>query len=156
MRNIRALVFAALLLNAVAIISCGDDEDETPTITRFTVDRMEASAGESVALSWQVENAASISIAALPGGTLVDNQTMLVGSTNSQPLNESTTFTLTAKNAGGKTSQSAVTVTVTGIRINSFTATPMTITRGEMTSLAYAIAGTPTTVQIVDSADVEV
>jgi hypothetical protein len=88
-----------------------------PRIVRFEATPSRVAAGQQTTLVWNVENAATVTI------TGIGNVTP-VGSSSVQ-VNESTTYTLTARNEGGEvTATAAVTVASQGVRIINFTIDP--------------------------------
>lgn len=96
-----------------------------PTVNMFTADQSCVIAGDSTALRWNVNDAASVTI----NGTPVDP------SSGSLPVapNSITTYTLVTTGSGcaPQTVQRQITINVTTPpQINSFTGTPSTIIRG--------------------------
>lgn len=109
-----------------------------PTVTQFTANPMFVSAGQSTTLTWATTNATSIAITpAIPQpedtGPLPTSGSTLV------PINETTTYQITATGPGGTSSAKSVTVTVPFTL--SFTASPSTIVPGGSATLAWQITG---------------
>ncbi|HVT04502.1 MAG TPA: Ig-like domain-containing protein [Thermoanaerobaculia bacterium] len=109
-----------------------------PTITSFTASPSTINSGQTSTLAWTTSNATSVSIDHGVGTVAND------GSTVVSP-NSTTTYTLTATNAGGTTTRS-VTVTVNsgGTAINSFTANPSVIRSGASSLLSWSTSGAST------------
>ncbi|MBX3737718.1 MAG: hypothetical protein KF715_13555 [Candidatus Didemnitutus sp.] len=107
-----------------------------PFIQAFQVSPATITQGESAELTWSVDGATRVSIA--PGlGEVSGNSATVTPS-------QTTTYTLTAENDGGSVTRS-VTLTVNlpepAPTINSFTATPASITLGASTTLAWDVTG---------------
>lgn len=103
-----------------------------PVITSFTAPASPIEKGESAILKWSVTGAVdSLSISPTVGNVTGQTQTTVAPQTT-------TTYTLTATNAGGQATATA-TVSVRSDLINSFTATPQTINRGESTLLEWSV-----------------
>jgi hypothetical protein len=100
-------------------------------IVLFQAQPTSIAAGQNSTLTWQTENADSVTITTLGSVSHSGSSSVAPGST--------TTYTLTASNSTGQASAS-VTVTVTGGApvISSFTATPSTITAGQSSKLSWA------------------
>jgi phospholipase C len=108
-----------------------------PTI-QLTADHTSITTGQPVTLSWTSTNATSISIDNGIGSVAVPS-----GSTNVSPTS-TTTYTATATGAGGTTKASVV-ITVTAPvapTISSFTASPTTINKGDVTTLSWQTSNT--------------
>jgi len=106
-------------------------DSNTIQITRFSVEPSTVKKGERATITWKVDNADSVEIN--PGLGTVD----LMGS-STVVVNETTVYTLTATKNGNTISESrTVTVDATPARILNFTATPMTIERGQASVLAW-------------------
>ena len=108
-------------------------------ILQFTAAPNGILAGERVRLNWIVENADTVTISPAPGS--VDSK---AGTADVTPA-QTTTYTLTAKGAGGTVTATAVvtiqTAAPTNPRIIRFEATPVTILQGEASSLAWTTEG---------------
>ncbi len=109
-----------------------------PVINSFSANPTSIAQGSSTLLSWSVTGATSLSIS--PGvGTVT-------GTSRSVSPTATTTYILSATNAGG-TSTSSVTVAVrpsaTPARpvINSFSANPTIVTQGSSTLLSWSVTG---------------
>lgn len=103
-----------------------------PVINSFTVSSSTIAFGDSAALNWSTTNATSTSI---------DNGIGAVATSGSQSVSPttSTTYTLIAASSGG-TVTATVSVTVLPLLpvVNSFTATPSTITVGGSADLTWS------------------
>lgn len=149
-------VSLALLSLSLGGLGCSGDEEVLPVeLVRFEVvgGATEVQAGESVMLSWELKNAATVSISATPGGDL-EGVSGNSGTVSSGPLDQPTTFKLTATGAdGSRVSSDAITIQVRGIRISSFTATPAMISPGESSTLEWSVGGDPPTEVTVTDGD---
>ncbi len=100
-------------------------------IIRFAAEPSQIKAGEKTTLVWEVRDADEVTISGIGN---VDPQ----AGTSTVTLNQTTTYTLTAKNS---VSQETATLTVTVdhpvVRIVSFVATPATIASGQSTTLSW-------------------
>lgn len=113
-----------------------------PVISSFTASPSSISAGASSTLSWSVENAVSLFIAA---STLADPGTVTGTSLSVTPA-ATTVYTLTATNIVGATASSTVTISVTtppppseGAVIESLIATPSNIEAGQSVTLSWVV-----------------
>jgi len=114
-----------------------------PIINYFTADPETVSPGGDSTLSWSVSNADTVTISTA-------TESVMVGSSGSiiARLTATTTFTLTATNAsGGVTKTAIVSVGAGGSggaagspTINYFTATPEIITAGESSELSWSVS----------------
>ena len=137
-----ALLLIIVVFICVELTGCGSTTSPTgnesaPTIASFTADPTSISSGASSTLSWAVAGAASI---AITPGTFTS--TSATGSASVSPT-VTTTYTLTATNAAGPTA-STLTVTVNTSSkptIDSFTASPPSITSGSSSTLSWATTG---------------
>ena len=114
-----------------------------PSINSFTASPQTITAGQQTRLSWNVSGT-SPTIQISGRGTVTGNS-VTVSPTRT------TTYTLTATNAEDSASRQVtvqVLPQVVAPRINSFTASPQTITAGESTRLSWSISGTSPTVTI--------
>lgn len=100
-----------------------------PIVVSFTANPTSIAAGASSTLSWQVQNATTVTI---------DNGvgTVPLAGTRSVSPGATTVYTLTATNANGSVPAQATVTVTTGPRITSFTATPPTIALGASSVLA--------------------
>jgi Skp family chaperone for outer membrane proteins len=107
-----------------------------PNIVSFVATPSQITAGGVSTLTWQVEHATSVTISSL--GT--------VGSAGSQGVTPSatTTYTLTATNAGGQSTGTATVTVLVPASILSFTATPSTITAGQTVTLSWTTSNATT------------
>ncbi len=143
-QDLCALVLILILFACVGLAGCGatssnspSGKGSAPTITSFTADPTSINSGTSSTLSWTAAGATSI---AITPGTFTSTSTS--GSTSMSPT-ATTTYTLTATNAAGSAT-STLTVTVnmpSKPTINSFTASPTTITSGSNSALSWATTG---------------
>ncbi|MEX2299321.1 MAG: OmpA family protein [Bryobacterales bacterium] len=103
-------------------------------IKRFNVTPSQVEPGASVTISWEVEGADTVEITELgpvnPSGT------------SQVAVTQTTTFTLTARNASREVSEN-LTVTVQGSapRILRFNASPLTINEGQSSVISWETAG---------------
>jgi hypothetical protein len=113
------------------------NKPSAPTIVSFTGSPLEIGEGASSTLSWQVTGATSVDISGVGSQTLQ-------GSTSVTPKT-TTTYVLTARNGGGDATASVTIVVVPKVVINSFTATPSTITTsGGKSTLSWSTTGATT------------
>ncbi len=118
------------------------EDNSLPIITSFAASSTTVSVGESVTLSWNVSNADAVSI---------DNEIGSVEATGSTTITLNTiatyTYTLSATNDNG-TNTSVVTVICqaapTAPVINSFTASPATVTVDGSATLAWDVSDADT------------
>lgn len=109
-----------------------------PAITSFTATPSSVAAGSPATLQWNVNGATSVSISQGIG---------TVSSSGTQEVSPAatTTYTLTARNnAGSVTASTTVTVgaaTTTAPVVTSFTASPMSITAGQSSTLQWNVSG---------------
>jgi hypothetical protein len=112
-----------------------------PTISSFQADVAQTTAGGTVTLSWVIDGATGLMLA--------DAQGNMIDVSGKNPLTDfvvvnpqvSTTYTLTATNAGG-VDTADVTITVGApVTINSFTATPASVLAGEPITLSWDVSG---------------
>ncbi len=104
-----------------------------PTIGQFNATPSSIIRGGSATLSWSVSDAARVTISSLGDVT---------GNSVTVSPTQTTTYTLTASNESGNASASTtVTVTVPAPTIESFTATPSPLTRGQSATLAWNVTG---------------
>ncbi|MBX3737841.1 MAG: hypothetical protein KF715_14190 [Candidatus Didemnitutus sp.] len=103
-----------------------------PAITSFAAAPVTIFPGQSSQLSWSVNGNATLELSPDIGA--------VSGNARSVSPQATTTYTLTATNAGGSDSKS-VTVNVSAPVIGSFTATPATIVTGDATTLAWIVDG---------------
>ena len=131
----KALV-ALALFSCLLILTTGcggnarQDAPQSPAIT-FTAAPPTINAGQTSTLAWTVSNASSVSIDQGIGNV------GLSGSVQVKP-SATTTYTITANGSGGKaTATATVTVAspVTPPQISSFTANPVSVQRGQLSTL---------------------
>ena len=103
-----------------------------PQVVSFTAD--DTSVAANATLRWQTTGATEISISPMVGPvTASGNRTLALSAT--------TTFTLTARNAGGTTSKTLTVVVGEAPIISSFTAIDETVARGQAADLRWDVAG---------------
>ena len=111
-------------------------EPPEPAITSFTASSTSINAGESVTLQWKIARASYVNI---------DQGIGIVTSSGSKVVapTKTTTYTITAKNADGDATKSiTITVAASGLPvIESFTATPSTITVSDNSTLEWNVSG---------------
>src|SRR5580658_6954565 len=139
-----ALLFLASLgLGGCAAVhsSAKPPQSSVPSITSFSTNPATINSGTSAALSWATSGATSITIA--PGAF---TSTLAKGSTSVSPT-ATTIYTLKATNSVGSAT-STVTVTVNPAAskptINSFSATPSSVSAGLSSSLSWSTSGATT------------
>lgn len=110
-----------------------------PTVAVFTAHPAEIFIGETTELQWSVTGAESLSISPAPGA--VSGTSVVVSP------DVTTTYQLTASNAGGATASAPFTVTVKPLPlpvIESFTASPNPLVQGSSATLAWSVSGSAT------------
>lgn len=110
-----------------------------PMVVGFAASAAQAMMGETVTLTWEVTGATSVSIAAMPGGTLLDSSPMLTGMLDTPPINFTTSFTLTAADAENRTATRMITVSYNPGEpvVVSFIADPDVTVAEETTTLRW-------------------
>jgi len=109
-----------------------------PVINSFTADPTSIAAGESSTLSWDVSGATTVTIDQEVEGVDLDPST---GTFTVSP-NTTTTYTLTANNRAGNSTET-FTITVSPA-INSFSANQTSIIYGENSTLSWNVSGATT------------
>ncbi len=133
------LRLAAVSATAIGLAACsgGTDEGTMPTITSFTAAPAMIAAGGTTTFTWAVVDADTITIT---GGGQTIESTMAMGNQTSDPINATTTFTLTATNEDGSVTSTAE-VTVMGApggpTVDNFTANPTGVNQGESSVLTW-------------------
>jgi cysteine-rich repeat protein len=154
------IALASATLGAL-LAGCGGGDDtpppppggQPPTINSFTANPAATAPGGTVTLTWSVSNATSVSIAAMPGGVVLERSTEPNGMVTSPSVTQATTFTLTATGEGGTKTQSVmVTVDENAVAIVRFDAMPNPAPLGEVTTLRWQTAGA-NRVRILQGAD---
>lgn len=122
------------------------------TVKSFTVDKPQiAEAGDTVTLSWEVENATGVSLATLDGTAVpLTDATAATGSVETK-VEANTVFVLTAHGEGGGDSAAVSVVLPTSPSDPLLAALPETIEAGQKTTLVWNVAGA-TEVSLTDSA----
>ncbi|MCX6002027.1 MAG: hypothetical protein NTY79_05800 [Chloroflexi bacterium] len=151
MRNAVLLVLILLLATAgcITVDMGGGSSSKVPTVVKFAVSPNTIGSGEAAILSWEVENASSVSIdPGIPAAPSTGADKVVPATT--------TTYILTASNKYGST-RSTVLLTVGatgGITpapasvtpvINSFSAAPSSITSGGTAVLTWSTTNATTT-----------
>lgn len=140
-------VVAALLLFA----ACKTDENNgnttppaapAPVILEFVASVQSVLPGETVTLSYRVDNATSVTITAVPGGALIQDGVDLIGTITTAPLDATTRFSIVATGAVDPPAERTVSVTVdtTPVVINGFNAMPNPGPLGGTTDLSWQTA----------------
>ena len=106
-----------------------------PRVTSFSGRPLEIGEGESATLSWNTEGATSVTISGVSGS--LESQ----GSVPVSPT-VTTTYVLTATNAGGSATASVTITVIPQVRITSFSANPSSIVRpGDTSRLTWTTTG---------------
>ena len=114
---------------------------DPPTLTSLTADSASVIRGNQVNLSWQGDNFSKLSLSADKGDLSKQPQDIKADATSvAVKPTETTTYTLTATNAGGSV-QKQVQVTVSGVTISAFDANPKKITKGQSATLTWQVTG---------------
>ncbi len=116
------------------------NEGSAPIISSFSASPSSITAGDDTNLTWNVSNATSLSIDNNIGSVSGSSQLIMI------PSQGTWTFTLTASNSfGSSQAQATVFVTASGGTslpiINSFSATPSSLTLGESTTFFWNVTG---------------
>lgn len=119
-----------------------------PEVTSFVGPQSPIESGSAAALSWEVSDAQSLA--------LVDDQGVAVDITAEDVASGSvmvsptvtTTYTLTATNAQGEDTATAVVVVNEALAVVSFLATPDTVSVGQPVTLSWTLTGTPSAVTL--------
>lgn len=140
---------------AITVGDDGGDDTSAPTISSFTANgetETEVAPNAEVTLAWDITGTATeVTISPDVGDVTADEdkQVTVIPA-------ETTTYTITAENGAGSSTETVeVTVTndggedgTTAPTISSFTADPTSITRGQLATLSWDIEGTVTEVTI--------
>jgi hypothetical protein len=111
-----------------------------PTITSFTSNVPQIGAGGMITLSWVTVDATTITLADAAGAMVdVTGKNPLADSVQLSPA-ASTTYTLTAANAGGMASASVMITVGAPVTINAFTVTPTSVAAGDPVTLSWDIS----------------
>jgi hypothetical protein len=120
-----------------AVVTVTVSAPSTARILRFAASPGTIAMGAQSTLSWTTSGASSVSISPTVG-TVSAN-----GSTTVSPAS-TTSYTISATGADGKTVTAVVTVTVTGSAIPQiavFTATPQTVSAGQSSKICWQVTG---------------
>jgi hypothetical protein len=123
-------------VNQAVTVQVGAAGTGNPQIIRFEASPLTIAPGGSSTLSWATSGATQVSISGV--GNVNPN-----GSTVVSP-SQTTTYTLTAASADGKSVTAPVTVTVAGANIPqivTFVATPQNISPGQSTKICWQVNG---------------
>lgn len=145
--RLAALTF---LSGALTSVGCSDDPPTPPTpaadpkIDTFTAEPLTVMIGGQAVLRWTTTNATKITIAPASGAALLTDSDQVDGSISTGAINAATTFTLTAKNADGKTAVATVNIAVMqameDVRIVGFTASKQTVAPNTSVTLSWEVA----------------
>jgi hypothetical protein len=129
-------------VNATVTVQVGAAVPGNPQIIRFEANPVSIAPGQSSTLSWTTTGASTVTISGV--GSVTPN-----GSTQVKP-DQTTTYTLTATSADGKSVTAPVTVVVAPANIPqilTFVANPQTIDAGQSSQLCWQVSGA-TAIQI--------
>lgn len=138
------LMILVVALGLIGSFACKDSPttppvSNPPTINSFTANPATILAGESSTLTWNVSNATTVTI-----DQGIGSVSKTTGTKSVTPA-DTTTYTLTATNtAGSRTATCVVTVGENPPTIDSFTATPATVKKGEASTLAWSVQNATT------------
>jgi len=124
-------------VNQSVTVTVGTPTAGTPQILRFEANPLSIAPGGQSTLSWTTSGATQVSISPNVGNVTAN------GSTTVQP-SATTTYTLTATSADGKSVTAPVTITVAPAsipQILTFVATPQNISPGQSTKLCWQVNG---------------
>ncbi|MDR3703600.1 MAG: OmpA family protein [Candidatus Sulfopaludibacter sp.] len=124
-------------VNQSVTVTVGATTAGNPQILRFEASPLNIAPGGQSTLSWTTSGATQVSISPNVGNVTAN------GSTTVQP-SATTTYTLTATSADGKSVTAPVTVTVSPANIPqilTFVATPQNISPGQSTKLCWQVNG---------------
>ena len=124
-------------VNATAVVTVQAAPVLNPQIVMYNGSPLSITAGGQSTLSWSTVNATAVTISGL-GSEPVN------GSVSTGVLNTTTSFTLTATGANGKTVSAVITITVAPQNVPQivmFAATPSTINSGQSTQLCWQVNG---------------
>ena len=126
-------------------LACGD---RGPEIKTFSASQTTAEPGQRVSLSYEVSSASLVTLTADPGRPLLMSSSTFSGTIESESLQVTTTFTLTAENADGKQVSRSLTFLVGSgpLNILSFHTRPSAIKIGAKTALEWEVARADTIV----------
>lgn len=147
MNRARSASLKLLAVSVLALTACsgggesgdiGDETPQPPDIVRFSAAESMVTAGETTTLSYEVQNASTVSIVDDLGGELA-NSDQLTGSIETPAIDANRTYTLTASNADGAVSEMLTVTVVDGPAplISSFAAQPASIATEEVATLSW-------------------
>ena len=130
-----AVAFACLAatLSACTAKTTYPIDASAPTIQSFSAAPVSIQPGQSSTLSWSVTGAAGLSISAGVGA--------VTGTSVQVSPAATTSYTLTATNAGGSITATTTVTVGTGPSIQFFTASPLTIQAGRSSTLSWSVIG---------------
>lgn len=132
-------VFVGLVLSFACKGATTPAVKKFPTIESFTVNPTTIHRGDSATLSWSVKDATSVTI-----DQGVGTVSATTGTKQVNPL-DTITYILTATNAdGNKTASCTLTVELVLPVITSFTVNPITVIRGNSSTLSWNVSGATT------------
>ena len=119
-----------------------------PEVTSFTGPQTPINVGSSAALSWEVSGAQTLALVDDQGVAVdISSQDVASGSVMVSP-EVTTTYTLSATNAAGTTTQDAVVVVNEILGVTAFAASPDTVSTGQAVTLSWTLTGAPTAVTL--------
>lgn len=147
--ELRAFNETRMTSRTVQVIVQGD----APTIESFAVDQERVVIGGDVTLSWQVLGAQELTLEDESGATIDVSAKMVTMDSVVQTISANKSYTLTASNDYGSTSQTVNVIAYEALAITEFIATPELVASGDLTTLQWTIAGNPTALTLVTSDD---
>src|ERR1051326_2278700 len=134
-----SFLFSAILVLTI-LTGCGSGAitkpgSGSPTLT-FSANSTSISSGQSVTLSWQTTNAASVTITASAAGAshTVTTSTQASGSVTDSPTQTTVYSAVAAGTSGNNTAPQTITVSVAQPvppQVTSFTASPTSVSTGQ-------------------------
>ncbi len=150
--NFRNTLSTAAVSLAFVLAACPSPTPPTPvaptpaTVLSFTVAPEEAGQGDTVTLTWEVEDATELTIHALAGEAIpLDEPGRLRGSTTVE-VDATTTFVLTAYGEGGSDSAAARVIVPEAAEQLFFGAFPPEVPAGGEVTLAWQVTAAPVTI----------
>ena len=130
-----------------ALLACPPETPPPPevpvpaTVKSFTASPTEVEANAPTTLTWEIENATSLTLRTLSGKQIPVPEGSLRQGTVQVEVAESTVFVLTAVGEGGSDSAAASVVVAKDTSSAMFTAIPATVVAGEAVTLVWNIPG---------------
>lgn len=140
---LRLLLPAALLLAACPRVEPAVIPDP-PKVNTFTVSPAQAAPGATLTLTWDVEDATSVSIRELASGPVAGVDDKLFGSVTTTAAAQSAFFILTAENVRGVRATAVASVQLDGTGDLLFEAVPELVGPSETAMLVWAAPGART------------